>query len=213
VTLTKQNDGVPAIRGVIFDCDGVLVDSELTSNRVLARVLTEIGLPMTAEESMATFVGRSWPGCLAIIEERLGHPPPEDLTVRYRSARDEVLARVEPVPGVVEALDAIDLPTCVASSGDHGKMAVTLGATGLLHRFEGRIFSAYDVGGRGKPAPDLFLHAADQMGFDPATTAVIEDSGPGVEAGVAAGMRVFGYRVEAPTTFRDMRELPALLAA
>ena len=202
------------IRSVIYDCDGVLVDSEPTSNRVLAAVLTEIGLPTTPEESMATFMGRAWASCLAIVEERLGAQPPPDLTERYRAARNEALRAVRPVDGVVDALEAIALPDCVASSGDHGKMRVTLGATGLLERFEGRIFSALDVpGGRGKPAPDLFLHAAERMGFDPATTAVVEDSEPGVEAGLAAGMRVFGYRVAAPTTFDDMRELPDLLAA
>jgi HAD superfamily hydrolase (TIGR01509 family) len=201
------------IRAVIFDCDGVLVDSEPISNRVLAHLLTEIGLPMTPERSIETFMGRSWPACLQIIEELLGAPPPADLTERYRSARNEALQNVHPVDGIEEALARIDLPACVASSGDHTKMELTLSVTGLRDRFDGRIFSAYDIGGRGKPAPDLFLHAAQQMGFDPQSTAVVEDSGPGVEAGVAAGMHVFGYRIDAPTTFTDMRELPDLLAA
>jgi len=201
-----------AIRGVIFDCDGVLVDSEPASNRVLAEVLTEIGLPMTTEESMATFMGKSWATNLEIIEQRLGRPAPPDLTERYRTARDAALQHVKPVDGILDALDRIDLPACVASSGDHGKMTVTLGATGLLDRFRGRIFSAADLpDGRGKPAPDLFLHAARQMGWEPRTTAVVEDSEPGVQAGVAAGMHVFGYRIAAPTTFDDMRELPRLL--
>lgn len=204
------------IRSVIFDCDGVLVDSEPMSNRVLAEVLTEIGLPTTTEESTAAFMGKSWVSNLEIIEERLGGPAPDDLTERYRQRRDAALADVEPVDGVVEALDAIDLPSCVASSGDHAKMAVTLGGTGLLERFEGRIFSAADLpDGRGKPAPDLFLHAAREMGFDPATTAVVEDSRPGCAAGRAAGMRVFAYRLDADgaARFDDMRELPDLLAA
>ncbi len=202
------------IRSVIWDCDGVLVDSEPTSNRVLAALLTELGLPMTPQESMATFMGKSWVTNLEIIEERLGHPPPPDLTERYRAARNEALRDVRPVDGIEEALDAIALPDCVASSGDHAKMRVTLGAAGLLERFAGRIFSALDLpGGRGKPEPDLFLHAAGRMGFDAATTAVVEDSAPGVEAGLRAGMRVFGYRVDAPTRFEDMRELPDLLAA
>ena len=200
------------IRAVIFDCDGVLVDSEPTSNRILAEVLTEIGLPTTTEQSTAAFMGRSWVSNLEIIEERLGEPPPPDLGERYRARRDEALRHVRPVDGILEALDAIDLPSCVASSGDRHKMGITLGATGLLERFEGRIFSAVDLPhGRGKPHPDLFLHAARAMGFEPPTTAVVEDSGPGVEAGVAAGMRVFGYRVDAPTRFEDMRELPGLL--
>lgn len=212
-------------RAVIFDCDGVLVDSEPIANRVLAQVLTGIGLPMTAAESVAAFMGRAWTENLAIIERLLGTPPPADLTTRYRAARDAALrAEVAPVPGVVAALDAIELPACVASSGDHGKMALTLGATGLLERFEGRIFSATDVG-RGKPWPDLFLHAAESMGFDPAETAVVEDSVPGVQAGVAAGMRVLGFAAGGPasapapaleaagaTVFTSMAALPALLA-
>ena len=201
-----------AIEGVIFDCDGVLVDSEPTSNRVLAEVLTEIGLPTTTEQSMATYMGKSWVTNLELIEERLGRPVPDGFTERYRAARDAALHDVLPVEGILEVLDAIDLPACVASSGDHGKMAVTLGATGLLERFAGRIFSAVDLDhGRGKPAPDLFLHAAERMGFDPAATAVVEDSPAGVEAGIAAGMQVFGYRIDAPTRFEHMRDLPELL--
>lgn len=203
-----------AIQGVIFDCDGVLVDSEPTSNRVLAEVLTEIGLPTTTEESMAAFMGKSWVSILEILEDRLGGPPPADLTAIYRARSDVALANVQAVDGILEVLDAIDLPSCVASSGPHVKMAVTLGATGLLDRFEGRIFSAVDLPhGRGKPAPDLFLHAAREMVFDPAATAVIEDSLPGCEAGRAAGMHVFAYRLDADGArrFDDMRDLPALL--
>ena len=205
-----------AIQGVIFDCDGVLVDSEPTSNRVLAEVLTEIGLPTTTEQSLSAYMGKSWVSILELIEERMGRPTPADLTEIYRERCDVALATVEPVAGIREVLDTLALPSCVASSGPHAKMAVTLGVTGLLERFEGRIFSAADLpDGRGKPAPDLFLHAAREMGFDPATTAVIEDSGPGCEAGRAAGMRVFAYRLDADaaTRFDDMRELPRLLAA
>ncbi len=127
------------------------------------------------------------------------------------------------MPGVVDALDRIGLPSCVASSGPHHKMAVTLRRTALWERFEGRIFSATEVR-RGKPAPDLFLHAARQMGFDPAQTAVVEDSVPGVLAARAAGMRALAYAGDSDAdaealaeaggeTFRDMAELPGLLAA
>jgi HAD superfamily hydrolase (TIGR01509 family) len=124
------------------------------------------------------------------------------------------------VDGIVEALDRIRTPTCVASSGSHEKMRYTLGKTGLYERFAGRIFSAAEVP-RGKPAPDLFLHAAARMGVTPADCAVVEDSAVGVQAARAAGMPVFGYaggvtpaaRLEGPGTivFRDMRELPGLL--
>ena len=204
---------MPPIASVIFDCDGVLVDSEPTSNRILARMLTDLGLPMTTEDSMATFMGRSWASNLKIIGDQLGTAPPPDFTERYRAERNVALADVQPVPGIVEAIERIDLPMCVASSGDHLKMQITLGAVGLRERFEGKIFSAVDLDGRGKPAPDLFLWAASEMGFSPPATAVVEDSGPGVEAGLAAGMQVFGYRVDAPTRFEDMRELPDLVAA
>lgn len=206
--------------GVIFDCDGVLVDSEEIGNRVLAAFLTEIGVPTTPEQSHATFKGRAWPQVLAIVEERLGEPPPPDLTDRYRARRNEALKKVRPIPGIVGALDRIELPDCVASSGDHQKMRLTLGAAGLWDRFEGRIFSAADVGGVGKPAPDLFLHAAERMGFDPARTIVVEDSVPGVEAGIAAGMRVLAYAPngEGPElgaaggeVFTDMSALPELI--
>ena len=209
-----------ALQSVIFDCDGVLVDSEAISNRVLAEVLTAAGLPMTPAESAATFKGRAWAQNLAVIEERMGGAAPTDLTERYRIARDAALAAVEPVAGVVEALDRIDLPACVASSGEHEKMKLTLGVIGLYARFAGRLFSAADVGGRGKPAPDLFLFAAERMGFDPASTAVVEDSLPGVQAGVAAGMAVLAYATngEGPAleaaggrVFTDMAELPGLL--
>lgn len=212
---------MPPIRSIIFDCDGVLVDSEPISNRVLAEVLTAIGLPMTTEQSRDLFLGRAWASNVETIERLLGAPPPPDLTERYRTARDAALrAEVRPVPGIENALDRIDLPSCVASSGDHDKMRLTLGQTGLLERFAGRIFSATDVG-RGKPAPDLFLHAAARMGFDPATTVVVEDSLPGVQAGATAGMRVLAYAgtgdgaaalaAAGDEVFTDMHELPALV--
>ena len=209
-------------RSVIFDCDGVLVDSETISNRVLAEVLTDIGLPMTTAQSREHFLGKAWETNLKTIEAMLGGPAPPGLTETYWSARNAALAAaLEPVPGIHEALERIDLPSCVASSGDHAKMRITLGMTGLLERFEGRIYSATEVA-HGKPAPDLFLYAAERMGFDPATTAVVEDSPAGVQAGVAAGMRVLAYARDGhPATlaaqggevFDDMRALPDLLSA
>ncbi len=209
-------------RSVIFDCDGVLVDSELVSNTVFAELLTEAGLPTTLEGCMRDFRGRSVASCLEIAEQRFGGPLPFDVGARYYAEVEAVFARdLEAVPGVIDALDRISLPSCVASSGPHHKMAVTLRTTGLWERFDGRIFSAYEVA-NGKPAPDLFLHAAARMGFDPATTAVVEDSIPGVEAAVAAGMRALAFtrhseRAELAAAggepFDDMAELPALLEA
>jgi HAD superfamily hydrolase (TIGR01509 family) len=196
----------------------VLVDSEAISNRVLAGLLTEIGLPLTPEESIEAFLGRSWKTIQGWASER-GTEIDQDFRLRYRremfAAFEEEL---EPVPGVVEALDAIALPACVASSGSHDKIRFTLGHTGLLERFDGRIFSATEVE-HGKPAPDLFLHAAASMGWEPAATAVVEDSPAGVEGALAAGMTVFGYarvtpaaRLNGARVFTDMAELPSLLA-
>jgi HAD superfamily hydrolase (TIGR01509 family) len=206
---------------VIFDCDGVLVDTEPIGNAVLAELISELGIPTTREQSIATYMGRSMASCLAMLEERLGEPPPADFPDRYRAGVEAGWRReLQPVPGIVAALDAIELPTCVASSGDHERMRLTLGLTGLLPRFEGRIFSATEVQ-HGKPAPDLFLHAAARMGFDPAETVVVEDTVPGVQGGRAAGMRVLAFARLVPAedlaaaggeVFDDMRDLPGLLA-
>lgn len=211
---------------VIFDCDGVLVDSERLAGPILADVLTEFGLPTTPADVEREFLGRSWEHGLGVIRDRLGGPPPDGLRERYRerlfAAFDE---RLQPVAGIAAALDALDaagIPRCVASSGDHERIRRGLRAAGLLGRFdEAAIFSADDVT-HGKPAPDLFLHAAAQMGIDPASTVVVEDSPAGVEAGRAAGMTVLGYAERTPaallhaagaTAFADMAELPGLLAS
>jgi HAD superfamily hydrolase (TIGR01509 family) len=206
---------------LILDCDGVLVDSEPLSNQALAETLTELGLPFTAERSTAEFMGRSWTSVLSRLGELFGAEVPADLSERYRARMFAAFAAgLEPVPGVIEALAAIDVPACVASSGDLEKIRFTLGRCGLLERFEGRIFSATEVA-RGKPAPDLFLHAADAMGWEPTACTVVEDSPTGVVAGRAAGMRVLGYAgrtdagalsgAGASAVFSDMAALPGLL--
>jgi HAD superfamily hydrolase (TIGR01509 family) len=208
---------------VIFDCDGVLVDSERLAVRVEAAVLAELGWPLSQAEVIERFMGRSQAFMVQAIRERLGGRLPDDwqdrLDRRYRAAFD---AELTPVDGVVEALDRIATPTCVASGASHETLRLTLGLTGLYQRFEGRIFSASEVA-EGKPAPDLFLHAAARMGAEPAACAVVEDSRYGVEAARAAGMLAFGYtggltppeRLAGPRTvlFDDMRRLPDLLAA
>jgi HAD superfamily hydrolase (TIGR01509 family) len=206
---------------VIFDCDGVLVDSERIAVRIDAAVLAELGWAMSEAEVIERFLGRSEAFMIGEIEAYLGRPLPnsweEKFVPLYRQAFEEEL---EPVDGIVEALDGITSATCVASSGSQEKMRRTLGLTGLYERFEGRIFSVSEVE-NGKPAPDLFLHAARRMGVTPEACAVVEDSRYGVEAARAAGMRAFGYaggltpaeRLAGPATvvFDDMRELPRLL--
>jgi HAD superfamily hydrolase (TIGR01509 family) len=168
------------------------------------------------------FLGRRLADCLAIVAGITGRTPPPDALDRYRAERDRVLReRVQPVEGIREVLATLRVPYCIASSGDHDKMRTTLGATQLLPLFAGRLFSATEVP-RGKPAPDVFLLAAERMGAEPARTAVIEDSVNGVLAGCAAGMTVFGFAglvaadelaaAGAAETFTAMRDLPALLA-
>jgi HAD superfamily hydrolase (TIGR01509 family) len=194
-------DGQPPSFAVVFDCDGVLVDSERIAAPILAEQLTELGLPTTAEDVDRDFKGRSWEHGLDVIRARRdGAEPWPKLRERYRAALFAAFdARLRPIAGVTEALDALDtagVPYCVASSGDHERIRRGLRAAGLLARFgDDAIFSVEDVQ-HGKPAPDLFLHAVAAMGFDPASTVVVEDSTAGVQAGVAAGMRVLGY---APT--------------
>jgi HAD superfamily hydrolase (TIGR01509 family) len=207
---------------VIFDCDGVLVDSERIAVRVEAELLAELGWPLSQAEIVERFMGRTTEYMDEAIEAQLGSRLPGDWRDQFqRRYREAFAAELVPVDGVLDALDQIAVPTCVASSGSHDKLRFTLGHTGLYERFEGRIFSGYEVA-NGKPAPDLFLHAASRMGAGPARCAVVEDSLYGVLAARAAGMRVFGYaggltsadRLEGERTvvFEDMRELPRLLA-
>ena len=182
---------------VIFDCDGVLVDSERVTNRVFAEMLNELGLPVTLDDMFARFVGHSMTQCLDLIADMLGHLPPTNFVDEYRTrTRAALQSELVATPGVEDALDRIRLPYCVASSGDHEKMRTTLGITGLWPRFEGRLFSVTEVP-RGKPFPDVFLFAASRLGVNPSACAVVEDTPVGVTAGVAAGMTVFGYA--APT--------------
>ena len=207
---------------VIFDCDGVLVDSERIAVRVEAEFLAELGWPLTEAEIVERFMGRTAEYMDEAIEARLGSRLPGDWKDQFqRRYREAYAADLRPVDGIVEVLDQLTVPTCVASSGSHDKLRLTLGHTGLYGRFEGRIFSGYEVA-NGKPAPDLFLHAASRMGVDPAGCAVVEDSRWGVEAARAAGMRAFGYaggltppdflEGHGTVVFEDMRDLPGLLA-
>jgi HAD superfamily hydrolase (TIGR01509 family) len=207
---------------VIFDCDGVLVDSERIAIRVDAIVLADLGWPLSEAEIIERFVGRSEENFVREIEAHLGHPLPRRWEDAYQHLYTDAFEKdLQAVDGVVEALDQVTTATCVASSGGHEKIRRSLRLTNLYERFKGRIFSASEVA-NGKPAPDLFLHAAACLGVPPARCAVVEDSRYGVEAARAAGMAAFGYaggvtpphRLEGSGTvvFSDMRTLPGLLA-
>lgn len=199
---------------MIFDCDGVLVDSEPLANGVLARHLRAAGLGWTDAEVMARFRGHAASACIRMIGQWL--PDPEAFWRAMQADTLRALAGVQPVPGVRSVLHWLTVngrPVCVASNGDRAKMAVTLAGSGL-DSFGLRCFSAVDVA-RPKPAPDLFLHAADQMGFAPDRCIVVEDSATGVAAARAAGMAVFWYGGPAAdsASFREMTELPPKLEA
>ncbi len=208
---------------VIFDNDGVLVDSEPISNRLLAAYLTELGHPTSYEESIRDYMGSAMHRIHELILERTGQRLPESFDdvfhARVFAAFEQELVAVAGVSGVLEKLAADGVPYCVASSGSHERIRVGHRTTGLDRWFdEGRIFSSQDVG-RGKPAPDLFLYAAERMGVAPERCVVVEDSPLGVRAAVAAGMDVYGFTAMTPAEkladatrlFSDMGELADLL--
>src|SRR6478752_8329322 len=208
---------------VVFDCDGVLVDSEVIAIRVDQRVLADLGWELELDDIVERFVGKSEAHFVAEVEQQLDIRLADGWDRDYGRWYQEAFERdLEAVDGIEEALDRLGLPHCVASSGSHDKMRRTLGKAGLLHRFQGRIFSATEVT-HGKPAPDLFLHAAGSLNAAPERCAVVEDSAFGVQAARAAGMHVFAYaggvtpaeRLAGPgtTVFDDMRRLPGLIAA
>ncbi|MFJ7049447.1 HAD family hydrolase [Streptomyces sp. NPDC101112] len=209
---------------VIFDNDGVLVDSEPISNRHLAAYLTELGHPTSYEESIRDYMGSAMHRVHELIQERTGRWLPDDFDevfhARVFAAFERELAPVDGVFDVLEKLVAEGVPYCVASSGSHERIRVGHRTTGLDRWFgDGLVFSAQDVG-RGKPAPDLFLHAAERMGVAPERCAVVEDSPLGVRAGLAAGMDVYGFTAMTPAEkltgvqghFSDMAELLPLLS-
>jgi HAD superfamily hydrolase (TIGR01509 family) len=210
-----------AVELVIFDCDGVLIDSERLGIKVDVQVLHQLGWKLTEAEVIERFVGRSDLDTQAEIEAYLGRTLPAGWQTEFEPLyRQAFEAELAPVAGVLTALDRLTFPTCVASSGTHEYLRYMLGLTGMYARFEGRIFSAEDVAA-GKPAPDLFLYAAKRMEVEPAHCVVVEDSRSGVEAARGAGMRVLAYAggltparlLEGPNTFlfEHMADLPELL--
>jgi HAD superfamily hydrolase (TIGR01509 family) len=177
---------------VIFDCDGVLIDSELLSVRADVECLAEYGIDLSAEEILERYTGISMAGMLADLEMRYGRGLP-DFARRHRERLRRLFgADLRAIPGVTAALDSLACRVCVASSSTPERLRHALSLVGLLDRFDPNIFSAAEVA-HGKPAPDLFLHAADRMGITPQRCVVVEDSLPGVAAAVAAGMTAIGF--------------------
>jgi HAD superfamily hydrolase (TIGR01509 family) len=208
---------------VIFDNDGVLVDSEPISNRLLAAYLTELGHPTSYEDSVRDYMGSAMHRVHDLVLERTGQRLPDDFDEVFHARVFAAFQRqLRAVPGVVDVLEKLTVDGtsyCVASSGSHERIRVGHRTTGLDRWFDDtRIFSSEDVG-RGKPAPDLFLHAAERMGAVPARCVVVEDSPLGVQAAVAAGMDVYGFTAMTPAAklagatrvFSDMGELADLL--
>jgi phosphoglycolate phosphatase len=205
---------------IIFDCDGVLVDTEHIESLVFAEMLTELGLRTNYERCALMFKGMRMAKCIELIERQLGHRvlPSFESEFRRRSTK-RFSTDLRPVTGIEQVLDRVRYPNCVVSNSPREKIVATLRLTGLLDRFRGRIMSAYDVESW-KPDPRLYLYAAGQMQVRPENCVVIEDSLPGVQAAVAAGMQVFGYarqpysdllQEEGATIFDEMRLLPELL--
>lgn len=209
---------------VIFDCDGVLVDSETISNEVLARMLSAQGLPTTTETARRDYQGLLLADILSRAQEQLGHALPDDWLTRYEHDREVAFRReLTPIAGAAEAVRYVresGVAVCVASQGKLSKTRLSLALTGLSDLFANEaLFSAHSVA-RGKPHPDLFLSAAGAMGVSPSRCLVVEDSSSGVTAAVAAGMRVIGYSADADElalreagadVLRSLDELPAYL--
>lgn len=178
---------------VIFDCDGVLIDSELIGARVEADELARVGMPIAEDEILARFVGMSAKAMYRALEIERGRQLPTGFADQVQARLDAAFEQeLQAIPGIHEALDRLAVSTCVASSSTLARLRHSLGLTGLYARFAPHIYSAEQVV-HGKPAPDLFLHAAAQMARAPADCLVIEDSVSGVRAAIAAGMRVWGF--------------------
>lgn len=208
---------------VIFDCDGVLVDSERLSHAVLHEMLNEMGATISLEETVVRFIGTSMPTCIERIGVLLGRPAPRDFRSDFAGrTKAAFLAGLKTVAGVEEVLSSMATPFCVASNGNRAKVDFTLGHTGLLSRFAERVFTADQVD-RPKPAPDLFLYAASCLNAVPSRVVVVEDTPTGIIAAKAAGMYAIGFASLTPTSclleaganvvVNDMPALQARLAA
>lgn len=205
---------------IIFDCDGVLVDSEAISTAVLIEMATAIDVEISVQYAEDNFSGKSLKSAFDDIEQRLGNKLPKGFEKEYRARTYEAFkTQIKPVKGIHEVINALSVPFCVASSGPVEKIRLNLASTKLLDYFEGRIFSSYEIGSW-KPDPGIFEHAAANMGFKPSECVVIEDSIAGVQAARSGGFEVFGFgnlknkaalEREGATVFEEMKQLLRLL--
>ncbi|MDH2432637.1 HAD family hydrolase [Pokkaliibacter sp. MBI-7] len=208
------------IQAVLFDCDGVLVDSEPLSKGLLLTMITELGIEHDLGQRLISVSGQRMSECLDNVAEWLQRPLPGDFLEQFRQ-REYVLLRqqLQPIPGIHSALERLTLPRAVASNGPMEKILINLDSTGLRHHFGEHLYSAYDLD-RHKPDPALYLHAAAQLGIEPAACLVVEDSPFGAEAGLRAGMTVVGYGEQRVSLqqmgtlpLADMAQLPDLISA
>lgn len=205
---------------LIFDCDGILVDSEVIANEVIVEMAASVGVKINLDYAINNFSGVSLKSTIEYIENKLGTALPDDFENEFRRLTfKKFRTELKPVEGVTELLNNIVVPCCVASSGPHEKLKLSLTITNLISKFEGRIFSSYEIGSW-KPDPGIFLYAAKRMGFEPVECAVIEDSIAGVKAAIAGGFDVYGYanhnnKAElenlGATAFCNMKDLELLL--
>jgi HAD superfamily hydrolase (TIGR01509 family) len=208
------------VKCIIFDCDGVLVDSEGLSNKVLHQMTSALGFSIPYEELCKQNTGRHLKECFNWIETQSSTSLPLEFEKEYRKKTFEVFAKeLQPIEGVKEFVSNLSIPFCVASSGPVEKIKLNLGVTGLLNHFENKIFSSYQIKSW-KPNPEIFLHAAKQMGFSVPDCVVIEDSLTGVQAAVAGGFKVYALnndhqneklKVAGATTFNHINQLSRLI--
>ncbi len=201
---------------IIFDCDGVLIDSETISIGVLVDMVNELGANIEKEGSVTRFKGKSFNLCMDVITEAISKPLPGNFEAEYRVRTFKAFKEeIQPIDGIKDVLENIQVPFCVASSGPENKIEFNLEVTGLLPYFKNKIFSCYAIQ-KWKPEPDIFLWAAKTMGFKPEECLVIEDSLSGVRAAKSGGFDVFGFTAhdynnelaaEATKTFNKMSSL------
>jgi len=208
------------IKCIIFDCDGVLVDTEKIGNGILLSMAAEHGFKMEIEEAYRDFNGRNLKDCFRHIEEAIDKKLPESFEADYRQKSFEAFkTQAKPMEGVLSFIEKLNIAYCVASSGPVEKIRLNLEVAGLLDKFEGKIFSSYQINSW-KPEPGIFLHAAKEMGFAVKDCIVLEDSKAGVKAGMQGGFKVYGFangynnadlEEEGAVLFESYKELSAIL--